>query len=388
MEKKRVLVVHNYYQIPGGEDTVVANEIQMLREHGHKVLLYSRNNNELKSFSLVKKILFPFMMMFNWKTFFDIRKIIKKEAISIVHVHNTLSLVSPAVYYAALSCHVPAVQTVHNFRLVCPGATLYRDGRICEECGSCGLFHAIKNKCYRHSKIQTLACVCNLKLHRMLGIYNKISYICLTEFNKEKIKELSHIFETNKIYVKPNFINDTVNNKADRKEQFVFAARVDRLKGIDVLLKAWRLWGEEAPKLIVCGIGPDLEWCKSYIQENKLKNIELLGFVENEKCRKLISESKALVLPTKWYEGFPMNIVEAYSQGTPVITSDIGNTGGCVFEGVTGAKFRVNDEVELINAVKRLAEYPNIYETTKKEFEEKYTSEVNYNLLMKIYNEI
>ena len=188
--KQKVLIVHNYYQIPGGEDTVVANEKKLLEEHGHEVVLYTRHNSELKTLSKVQKLLLPISTIFNIQTYKEVKKIIQDEKIEIVHVHNTLNLVSPSVYYAALSCHMPIVQTVHNFRLVCPGATFFRDGHVCEECLDKGLVCAVKHKCYRGSRGQTFACVVSTWIHRFIGTYKKLNYICLTEFNKEKLLNL------------------------------------------------------------------------------------------------------------------------------------------------------------------------------------------------------
>ena len=192
-KKQNILIVHNYYQIPGGEDTVVANEKKMLEKHCHKVILYSRNNAELKQMSKLQKVFLPITTVFNPRTYRDIKKLIRDEKIEIVHVHNTLNLVSPAVYYAARRMKVPVVQTIHNFRLLCPGATFYRDGHICEDCVEYGLKCAVKHRCYRGSKIQTLACVLSTAFHRMTGIYGKINYICLTDFNKQKLLGLKQI---------------------------------------------------------------------------------------------------------------------------------------------------------------------------------------------------
>lgn len=326
-KKQNILIVHNYYQIPGGEDTVVANEKIMLEKHGHKVILYSRNNAELKQMSKLQKAFLPITTVFNPRTYRDIKKLIREEKIEVVHVHNTLNLVSPAVYYAARRMKVSVVQTIHNFRLLCPGATFYRDGHICEDCVEYGLKCAVKHSCYRGSKIQTLACVLSTAFHRMTGIYGKINYICLTDFNKKKLLELKQI-KPERVFVKPNFVesnNEYVPEK-DRKNQFVFAGRLDKLKGIGFLFEAWKRMGAHAPKLIVCGTGPMEDWCKSFIRENDV-NIEMRGFVPNNEALKIIANSKALVLPTQWYEGFPMSIVEAFSVGTPVICSDLGNAG-------------------------------------------------------------
>lgn len=209
-KKYRILQVHNYYQVPGGEDTVVANEKKLLEDHGHTVIQYTRNNSELKNFSKARKLLLPFTTIFNLKTYKDIKRIIKEEHIDIVHVHNTLNLISPAVYYAALKCNVPVVQTIHNFRLLCLGATFYRDGHICEDCVEHGLHCAIKHGCYRGSKAQTLVCVVNTLIHRLTGVYGKINYICLTEFNKEKLLQLKQI-KPERVFIKPNFTFDSLN---------------------------------------------------------------------------------------------------------------------------------------------------------------------------------
>lgn len=384
-KKQNILIVHNYYQIPGGEDTVVANEKKMLEEHGHKVILYSRNNAELKQMSQFQKFLLPITTVFNPRTYREIKRLIKSENIEIVHVHNTLNLISPAVYYATRSMKVPVVQTVHNFRLLCPGATFYRDGHICEDCVKSGLWCAVKHKCYRGSRMQTLACVISSWFHRMTGIYGEINYICLTEFNKSKLLELKQI-KPEKVFVKPNFVvsKGSFIPEESRENQFVFAGRLDKLKGIDILFEAWKRMGNTAPKLVVCGMGPMEEWCKEFVRQNQV-NIELRGFIPNIETQKLIANSKALVLPTQWYEGFPMSIVEAFSVGTPVVCPDFGNAGSIVEEGVTGCKFGSDSAENIINAVRRCY---RMCESTMSEFNKKYSDIRNYEMIKRIYARI
>lgn len=386
-EKKRVLIVHNYYQIPGGEDTVVANEKKMLEENGHYVVLYSRSNAELKQMSKVKKLMMPFTTIFNIRTYREIKEIIRKQKIDIVHVHNTLNLISPAVYYAAEKCEIPIVQTIHNFRLLCPGATFYRDGHICEDCVEHGLGCAVKHKCYRNSRLQTLACVISTQIHRITGIYGKLNYICLTEFNKKKLLRLKQIKEES-VFVKPNFTEEVENDKVSykrRNNQIVFIGRLDKLKGIDFLLNTWKMLGSKIPKLIICGIGPMQEWCKKYIEDNELKNVEYKGFVSNENAKEIIAESKALVLPTQWYEGFPMVIVEAYSLNTPVIGPKLGNVGSLIVDGVTGYKYSPNNQHELQIALEKIGD---MVDSVEEYYKEHYTKKSNYEILNKIYQEL
>lgn len=389
MEKENILIVHNYYQLPGGEDTVVKNEKEMLESNGHKVTLYSRNNSELKEFSIFQKMSLPFTFLFNLKTYCDIKQLIRKKDIRIVHVHNTLSLISPAVYYAALSCKIPVIQTLHNFRILCPKAVFYRDGHICEDCMKFGLKCAVKHKCYRDSLIQTLMCVINTKVHRILGIYKKIYYICLTEFNKEKLLHLKQINPT-QIFVKPNFIDgfDKIIPYRERKNQFVFAGRIEELKGIDILLRAWDMLGKKAPILLIYGSGPMEKWCKKFISDHELKSVKMKGLIPSEEVRRVMAVSKALILPTRCYEGFPMSILEAYSVGTPAIVSNLGNVSDIVIEGVTGSKFQMGNPDNLVEAVQRLEKYGDIVSLTKIEYEKYYTKTKNYKYITNIYHSI
>ena len=158
--------------------------------------------------------------------------------------------------------------------------------------------------------------------------------------------------------------------------------RLEEIKGIDVLLEAWKLMGEDAPELLMCGRGPLEDWAKNYIESNHLTNVKLLGFVPNTEVRKMIGESKALILPTQVYEGFPMTIAESYACGTPVIGSDLGNTGSLIEEGKTGYKFSPDSPEKLVGAVKMIESSDLIL---GRETIEKYSSEKNYRSLRKIY---
>ncbi len=386
--KQNILIVHNYYQVPGGEDTVVANEKRILEEQGHKVIFFSRSNKELNQLNKLQKLMLPVTTLFNLDTFLKIRTLIKVEKIEIVHVHNTLNLISPSVYYAALSMNIPVVQTIHNFRLICPGATLFFNGKVCEDCITNGLWCAIKRRCYRNSFVQTLACVISISFHRFTKVYRHINYICLTDFNRQKLLSMKQI-DPSKVFVKPNFVESTSEFKPseERHNEFAYVGRLDKLKGIELLFNAWKQLEEKEPefdsRLVVCGTGPMEQWCKDFIQENGLKRIEMRGFVPNDIVRKIIANAKALILPTQWYEGFPMTIVEAYSVGTPVLGSNIGNVGSLIYEGETGYCFQHNDLQDLCNKV--LTCDFAICSQTKAYFENNYTKDKNYELLIDCY---
>ncbi len=209
-KKSTILLVHNYYQLAGGEDSVVSSEKKLLEEKGHQVILYSRSNSEIQNMNFFQKLCLPITTVFSIKTYMAIKKIIQRENIDIIHVHNTLSLVSPSVFFAAFSSKIPVIQTLHNFRMECPNGLFFRKGQICEECLKKGLWKSIQYKCYRNSIIQTFVSAMSIKIHRTLRTYHKINFICLTEYNRNKLLELNkiqgkEIIDEKKVFFKHNF---------------------------------------------------------------------------------------------------------------------------------------------------------------------------------------
>ena len=387
----KILIVHNFYKLPGGEDTVVRNEKRMLESHGHRVILYTRDNKELDNMSRVKKLLLPFCSVFNMRTFFDVRRILKKEKPDVVHVHNTLALVSPAVYYAAFSAGIPVVQTVHNFRLLCPGASFFRNGHVCEECVSKGLMCSVKHKCYRNNTLQTLASAFTLMIHRAFGTYKKLNYICLTPFNKEKLLKLKGV-EEDKVYVKPNFVYEGSNDHTDRKG-FIYMGRLEKEKGLDILMKAWGILGKNGPELSICGTGELEERCKRFAEKHALNNVKILGHIDYDELLKRCSKSVFLIFPSVWYEGFGMTIIEAYSLGVPVIAGDFGNGGSLVKEGKTGFKYKYNSPEALADTVRKAESLSDdsrevLSKLAYKEYKDYYCEEANYKKLLEIYSSV
>lgn len=410
-EKQRILIVHNYYKLSGGEDRVVEDEKKLLEDHGHQVFLYTRSNLEIDEYSSLQKLNMIVNSVFSIRTYREVRKIIKEKKIDIVHVHNTLNLITPSVYYAAFSSHVPVVQTMHNFRLLCPAATFLRNGKICEQCVNHGLGCAVKHACYRDSRLQTLMSVIILKVHRLLGTYKKLYYICLTEFNRKKLLQGKLGIRKDRTFVKTNFVMDpetffktdsgadsNIESKTDPKigfktdskvdlvgkeDYYIFIGRLEKIKGIDILLKAWK---DLPQKLLICGTGPEENKVKAYIKKHHMEQVQLMGQVPHEEVLKLLAGAKALVFPTQWYEGQGIVVPESYAVGTPVIVSDLGNPKAMVEPGKTGLCFSHRDPEDLKRVIREF-EKADGWET-RDVFLKKYSSQINYQLLYKIYNTI
>ena len=380
MEKRcNILIAHNFYKNKGGEDTVFYNELEMLKEMGYNVFEYTRNNNEIANFSVLKKVFLPFSMIYSSKTKRDIKKIIIDNKIDIIHIHNTLNLISPSIYYIAKKMNIPIVQTVHNFRLLCPNGLFYRDNHICEDCPQKGLNSSIKHKCYRGSKLQTINNVIMLKKCRHDKIYKNVNFIFLTEFNKEKFVNFNknlNIFDENKFFVKPNFVEEIKFVEKGKKNQYIFVGRLEKTKGIIELINAWK--NVKNNKLVICGTGPLENEIRDTVTQNNI-NIEVKGFCSKMELTDLMSESKALIFSSLWYEGFPMTILEAINLRLPIIANNIGNGASIVKQGY-GLLY--NNDNELVNIIN---------DDLIKDFNMKeniYLKEKNMEILNNIYKKI
>ncbi len=391
MKQYRILQVHNFYQIPGGEDVVVRNEKRLLEEHGHKVYTYYRSNAELKEGGRLGKLCVPFTAIYSFKTVREVKKLIKEYQIDIVHVHNTLTMVSPSVFYAAFSCHVPIVQTLHNFRMLCPAGSFFRDNVICEECVQGGLKCAVKHKCYRNSKLQSFVSAAVLKVHRVLGTYRKVNFICLTEFNRNKLLALGDIVDAKKIFIKPNFTfaeGIEPSNVPEQEEYYLFAGRVEALKGVDIAIKAFEQISDR--KLYIAGTGPMMDEMQAYVKEHNIQNVKFLGYLQKEDMTEKFYHAKAVIMTSQCYEAFAMTIAEAYSYGVPVIAGRVGNMEGMVQEGVTGVKFTYNSSSDLAEKVKEFEKLDRVTlkENAREFYQERLRPEDNYQKLMEIYESI
>lgn len=398
MKKLRILIVHNAYKIPGGEDTVVFNEQRLLESAGYEVFLYRKNNSELDAYSFFQKLLLPFRSIYSRKTYREVRALIKKHRIDLVHVHNTLTVISPSVYDAARSLGIPVVQTIHNYRLLCPNALFLRDGTICQDCLTNGLKQSVKHACYRGSRAQTLLVSLILGIHRRRGTYSRLSYICLTDFNKEMLLCLSlrgkPLLSPAQIAVKPNFAEDpgTPIPYPEREPYFLFASRMDAAKGIFILLKAWEIYEQKSPrpnKLMLCSTGPEESAVHAYIQAHRISHIVMTGQLPHDELLSNMRRALALCLPTQCYEGFPLVIAESFACGTPVIGSNIGNVGALVTEGITGRKHAPADADALaeilLNWDPSSKAAIEMSSHARSAYESAYTPEKNLELLANIY---
>lgn len=387
----KIAIVHNSYQQPGGEDFVFEQERRLLEEKGHQVVAYHRSNWDAESYSGLKRLALAQRTIWARDVRREFAQLLLREKPDLVHVHNTFVMISPSIYSACQEQNVPVVQTLHNYRLFCPAATFFRDGRVCEECVDHGLLRGIQHACYRDSFSATAVTALMVAVHRQAGTWiNGIdSYISLTEFSRSKALRAG--LPAEKVFVKPNFIHPDPGLRNGKGEYAVFVGRLSPEKRVSTMLNAWSLLarrGCDIPLWVVGG-GPERHELEVEMRERNLTSVIFKGLLPRSDAITAIGGARFLVFSSEWYENFPLTIAESFACGVPVICSRLGAMREIVEDGRTGLHFTASAPDDLAAKVEWAWNHPEhtraMGREARREFEAKYTADKNYEQLMNIY---
>jgi len=378
----KILVVHNKYRLRGGEDESRESEDKLLLGRGHLIREMVLDNRTIDpdewtvglqaswSGSSYRRILHEAS---EWKP-------------DLIDVHNFFPLASPSVHHAARRLGIPSLQTLHNYRLLCPGATFYRDGRPCEHCTQHLLpWPGIVNRCYHHSATHSAAVALMISAHRLLRTWQRAVtlFIAFSDFEKRKFVENG--FPGPRVVVKPNFVPDC-GGTGRGGDDFLFVGRLSPEKGISTLLKAASLV-QGSFRLNMVGEGPLEDEVKAAAAQNP--KICYLGQRSQTDVLELMGTSRCLIFPSECYETFGRVAAEAFARGTPVIASRIGAVAEIVEDGRTGVHFAPGDPADLARTIDWTLAHPEAVARmrgeARLEYEAKYTADRNYELLMQIY---
>lgn len=378
----KILFIHTFYKLAGGEDTVVQNEMDLLRQNGHEVKLLPFDNSQ---FSLAKLLAMPF----NVHSYFKVRKEVRRFNPEVIHIHNTHFAASQSIIYAADAAKIPIVLTLHNYRFLCPSGSLYFDGQIFIDSLKPGFpWLAVKKGVYKNSKILTFWLAFSNYLHQKLGAFNRVdTFIVLGEHSYQLFSD-SHLKKyADKIVVKPNFSPERKTSTPAENTYFLFVGRLTEEKGIRTLLKAAS--GTDI-KIKIVGSGPLENLVVSACESNA--NIEFLNQQPSFKIDELLNNAEALIFPSEWFETFGMVLIEAFSKSVPVIASNLGNISTIVKNNVNGLTFKPGNADDLRSKMRQFKNLPSQVKSSlrieaEKSYKEKYSPSINYQQLLKIYSE-
>lgn len=380
-----VVQIHNFYKDLGGEDVVVYREKMMLEEAGHKVSQYVVSNKDVTT--LAQKLKTAISLPYSLSQKKAIKAFLLSNKPDVVHVHNFLPIITPAVFIASKEVGVPIVVTLHNFRIICSNGLLYRNGAVCEQCINTkwGL-SAIKNGCYQDSRMASIPPVLSNTLHGYLNTWSQAidKVVFLSNFSLG-VFERSHIaFKKSQVVIKPNFTED--KGFSNKKENYMlYVGRLSKEKGVHNIIEACIRANKT---LKIAGTGPLKEEIVNLSRVHQ--EIEYLGFQEEEQLTILYKNAQALITASQMYESFGLVIIESFSYATPVIAPSFGNAGQLVTDHYNGLHYELDNIDDLVEVIQKidLTDQEKLQSNARKTFLEKYSKEENRSQLVTIYESV
>ncbi len=380
----RILRVHNFYLQPGGEDESFHAEIDLLKSRGHEVIRHTVRNDRIVGMTKGKLVESTFWSRSSYR---ELKELIRLERPDIAHFDNTFPLISPSAYYAAHSMGIPVIQNLRNFRLVCPGAFLFRKGEVCEDClGRLFAWPGVAHACYRDGRVTSMVVASLVAIHRLFGTWKREvdRYVAASEFIR--MKHVEGGFPADKIVVKPNFVDPDPGEGPGGGGYALFVGRLSPEKGLKTMLSAWQRLHTRLPLKIV-GDGPLRDEVVG--AAGRLGGVRWLGRQASTAVMDLMRRADLLVVPSQWYEGCTRVLIEAFAVGLPVVSSDLGSMKLMVKEGRMGIHFKPGDPVDLVTKIEGLLSQPRLLQQmraeSRAEYERRYTPDENYRMLISIY---
>jgi glycosyltransferase involved in cell wall biosynthesis len=387
----RVLIVHNSYEFRGGEDEAVDADRGLLAAHGHETLLFTRGFADLADRGWSERDpRIAAAAMWSRDSYKELRGFVRRWRPSVAHFHNIFPLISPSAYSACRAEGIPVVQTLHNYRLVCPAGTLLRDGVACELCIGKIPWQAVRYRCYRDSRRQSLGLASILSAHSAIGTWSRRvdAYVVMSEAGRNIFVRGG--IPADRIFIRPNAVRGAAAPVYRGPRSALYVGRLSQEKGLRVLLDAWlRVPGVP---LTVIGDGPLRAEVERTIASRAMRNVTVVGAIPHEEVLKRLAGAGMLVFPSLWQETFGLVVAEALSAGVPVIATNLGAQAEAVKPEVSGVLVAPGDSGALAGAVNRLAADPvlagRLSKGAREEFRARFSPERSYATLMSIYERV
>ncbi|WP_326568009.1 glycosyltransferase [Amycolatopsis rhabdoformis] len=384
----KVLVVHNRYRSeqPSGENNVVDAEVALLAAGGVQVSLFERRSDDIASMSLPQKAFVPLQVPWNRSARAALAARLQVERPDVVHVHNTFPLLSPSVLAACADARVPVVATLHNYGMVCPPGTLYRDGRICTDCVGHTPVPAVKHGCYRSSAVATVPMAANLTLNRSRWHSGVTRFFCISDAQRRLLVDAG--MPASRMTVKHNFVTDPGVRRTGAGSHVLFLGRLTEEKGVPLLMAAWeRLGGSLGLPLVIAGTGPLSDSVAAWAASRS--DVSYVGLQDKASCQALTADAAAVVAPSAWLEAFGLVVVEAMAAGVPTVAPSHGAFTELISDGVTGQLYSPGSAPALADALRDVLadadRNQKMGDAARQRYDEDFTPAVGFRRLVEGY---
>ena len=391
----KILLAHNRYRsvAPSGENRVVDREGEALAARGHEVIRFERFSDDIEGWPRAKKATLPAQAVWSRDAHRDLAAVLAAQRPDVVHLHNTFPLLSPAVLYACRDARVPVVATLHNYKLACANGEFFRDGAVCHDCAGRLPVQGVEHGCYRGSRVATVPVALATTVHRRAWRSLVSAYIFISASQRDLLRPVG--LPAERSFVRHNLIPPHDRRHQERTPTVVYAGRLDRAKGVRLLMAGWddylTRWPQSAAqpglRLVIAGAGPLQGEVAAWASSRP--SVELAGQLGSDQCAELIARARAVVLPSEWEETFGLVAVEAMAAGTAPIATGHGSFTELITPGVDGVLFPPGDAAALGLALADAQEHPEQYETygdhARKAYEQRFDPEQNVEQLIGIY---
>ena len=326
---------------------MVDDDIRLLRDAGHEVLAWTPEPVRPERQGTIGLARTSLGSLWSRRASAQLRRFVRDRRPDVVHVHNLYPMLSPTVLRTAHDLELPAVMTLHNYRLLCLPATLERDGSVCERCVGHLPWQGVRFRCYRGSAAGSAVVATSLTLHRSVGSFDMVSrFLPVSGFVLDKYVEAG--FEAARMRVRENFAWDAPRRQG-AGDYFLYAGRLSREKGVENLLKAW---DPNLGHLVIAGTGPE----EARLRAAEVGGVEFAGALSPEALRGVVAGARAMVVPSIGYETSGKVVMEAFASGVPVIASRIGALPEAVEDGISGLLVAPEDPRGWASAIRALGD--------------------------------
>jgi glycosyltransferase involved in cell wall biosynthesis len=406
----KILMCNSFYYLRGGSERCVFDLSQLLRDHGHEVIPFamadSRNKPSPYSEYFVSNIDFP-SRLGNGSSMADkfgavertinsreaqqkIEQLIIDTKPEIAHVHGIAHEISPSILPVIKSAGIPVVQTLHDFKLICPNTSFISHGQVCERCKKHRYYNVVLNRCKRNSLAASFLAGLEMTIHKVLQIYehNVDVFITPSQFLKDKLREYGI---NNQIVHLPNFLRlEHFTPCFETEDYFLYFGRLAPVKGVQTLLRAMN--SVKTSKLYIVGAGELGGELQEYADDHNLDNVEFLGHFDLDELVSLIQRAAFTIMPSEGYDNYPMSVLESMACGTPVIGSRIGGIPEQIQDGYNGLLFEPGNAAQLAEKINYLLDNPQqataFGRNGRRRVEEINAPEVHYRQTLALYESL
>lgn len=354
----KILLCHNFYRLRGGEDRCVERLSELLTAKGHTVLPFFKYSQAVEGYPWTKRLALPLEMLYSLPSRSAIRDMVKAEMPQLAYIHNLYPLISPSVLRVFKDHGIPTVLTMHAYKPLCTNGLFFTKEKICEKCGDGNYIHGILNNC-RNSYSESTVYAISFAIHRQLKLIEPSVDIFVTPSEFLKRKLIQYGYPENKIIVIPHFVpmikNKTV--KGNGRDYVVYLGRLSSEKGIITLLHAAKLVPHIAVDVI--GDGPLRSRVSTHIQDQRINNVRLVGYLSGDELWAHISGARFTIVPSESYETFGYSAIESLSLGKPVVASRIGGLPEIIDDGINGSLFEPGNPHDLAQKINDLWAKPD-----------------------------